>query len=166
MQVRFPNDQRPPEQGTKVEVKVQRRVPERPGEVSERVMTLAPAGGSKLAYEGALTQTPEGFYRFQLQSPAVPSPPRAECKVVAPPDEMYGLRMDEVELRAAADASGGGFYNLADAPKLLDDLPEGQRTQLNPAGPPYLLWASVLTFLVVLALLSAEWLLRKEWNLL
>src|SRR5262249_32752096 len=36
--VRFPDDQPPPEKGTPVEVKVQRRVADRPGEVFERVL--------------------------------------------------------------------------------------------------------------------------------
>ena len=72
---------------------------------------------------------------------------------------------DAGQLEAARQAEAEA-HNLADAANLPNELPQGQRTQLNPEGPPYLLWANVLLFLLVLSLLTAEWLLRKQWNLL
>jgi hypothetical protein len=79
---------------------------------------------------------------------------------------MSNPHLDRTELETAAKATGGGFYTLADAGNLLNDLPEGRRNRLNASGDPYLLWANVGLFLFVLALLTTEWLLRKDSNLL
>jgi hypothetical protein len=113
-----------------------------------------------------LTQTPEGEYRFWLSEPAAKPRPQAECKVLAPPGEMERLRMNQAEMEQAARDTQGRFYNLASAERLFDELPTGNRVPVNAPGPPFLLWNSVLLFVLFLGLFSSEWLLRKMKNLL
>jgi hypothetical protein len=74
--------------------------------------------------------------------------------------------MNQQELTQAAEATHGRFYTLVSADRVLDDLPAGTRVALNTPRPPLLLWNHWLCFLLVMGLLTAEWLLRKRKHLL
>lgn len=164
--VRFPDDDRAPGEKTEVKVVVERRVPGRPGDKETRTLQLSKVEGSRGSFETILTQTPEGDYRFWLSDPDSKPRPQVECRVLAPPGEMERLRMNQTEMEQAAAASHGKFYTLASADRLMDDLPGGTRVTVNASGPPFLLWNLSLLFLLALGLLTTEWLLRKQKNLL
>jgi hypothetical protein len=164
--VRFPDDERPPPDKTEVKVVIERRAPGKGGDRETRTVQLSKQEGSRATFETILTQTPEGDYRFWLSDPATKPRPQAECKVLAPPGEMERLRMNQSEMEQAATASGGRFYTLATADSLVDELPPGTRVTVSAAGPPFLLWNMVALFLLALGLLSTEWLMRKQKNLL
>lgn len=164
--VRFPDDAPPPPDNTEVKVMVERRLSGR-GVAAPATLTLTKVEGSRATYEYVVTQTPEGEYRFWLTVPAVPEPrPQAECKVVAPPGEMYGLRLNQTELEMAADQSGGKYFSLADADKVVAALPDGNRVTLSSSGPPWLVWTHWLLFLLAILLFTTEWLWRKRLSLL
>ncbi len=74
--------------------------------------------------------------------------------------------MNQTDMERAADESHGRFYTIADAEHLLEDLPTGTRVTVNAPGPPYVLWNRFPLFVLAILLLSAEWLLRKQKNLL
>ncbi|MGH7170215.1 MAG: hypothetical protein ACRELG_08075, partial [Gemmataceae bacterium] len=149
-----------------VKVTMERRNPARPSDTEVRTMRLAKVDGSRATYETLLTRTPEGEYKFWLAAPSATPKPHAECKVVRPPGEMERLRMNQGDLQRGADESHGRFYTLADADRLLDDLPTGTRVTVNAPGPPYLMWNRFPLFLLAILLLTTEWLLRKQKNLL
>src|SRR5262249_49955710 len=162
-----PDDAPPPPPSTEVKVVSERRAPGRGGDTEVRTVQLSKLEGSRAAYEALLTQTPEGEYKFWLSQPAAATPrPRAECKVLAPPGELEGLRMNQADMERAAEESQGRFYTLADADRLPDELPAGTRVTVNAPGPPWLVWNSFFLFLAALLFLSTEWLLRKQKNLL
>jgi hypothetical protein len=147
----------------------------RPGEQADtevQALHLAKVEGSWATYEGLLTRTREGKFRFWLSSPDVSKQqpngqkPSAEAAVVQPPGELDRLRMNQQELSQAAEVTQGRFYTLANADRVLDDLPAGTRVALNTPRPPLLLWNHWLCFLLVMGLLTAEWLLRKRKHLL
>jgi hypothetical protein len=131
-------------------------------------------------YEATFQAAKEGKYHFRLISPLKPppepskvkekddpyEPPSAEADVIRPPGELEQLRMDKEKMQKAATLSGGKFYNLVNAAQLVHDLPSGYRVVLNTEGPPHLLWNHTLCFLLVLGLLTSEWLLRKRKHLL
>jgi hypothetical protein len=157
----------------------ERRPPRKPGAAVEedpgkagpplevQTLQLAQVEGSRSTYEGLLTRTPEGEYQFWLSAPAVSGTrPRTECRVLAPPGETEVLRMNQPDMERAADDSHGRFYTLADADRLINELPPGTRVSLNAPGPPWLLWNTPLAFAAVLGLLTMEWLLRKRKHLL
>ncbi len=164
--VRFPDDERPPSDKTEVKVVVERRAPGKSGDRETRTVQLAKLEGSRATFEAILTTTPEGEYRFTLAEPAVKPRPQAECKVLAPPGEMERLRMNQAEMEQAAAATMGKFYTLSGAERLIDELPPGTRVTVSAAGPPFLVWNMVVLFLLALGLLTTEWLLRKQKNLL
>ncbi len=164
--VRFPDDAPPPPAETEVKVVAERRNPARPGDTEVRTLQLSKVEGSRATYEALLTQTPEGEYKFWLSSPSVTPKPRAEARVLTPPGEMERLRMNQVDMERAAEESHGQFYTLANADRLVAELPVGTRVTVNAPGPPYLVWNHFALFLLALSFLSTEWLLRKQKNLL
>jgi hypothetical protein len=166
MTVRFPDDAPPPSPDVEVKVTVERRNPAKPSDSEVRTVQLPKVEGSRATYETMLTQTPEGEYKLWLASPSASPKPRAECKVVRPPGEMERLRMNQADMERAADESHGHFYTIADADNLLDDLPTGTRVTVNAPGPPYVMWNHFALFVLALGLLTTEWLLRKQKNLL
>ena len=145
---------------------VERRTPGRESERETRTLELSRMESSRATYEADMTQTPEGDYRFSLVEPSAKPRPQVECKVLAPPGEMESLRMNQAQMEEAATATRGKFYTLATADRLLTDLPAGNRVTVNSQGPPELLWNSTAVFLLMLGLLTAEWLFRKQKNLL
>ncbi len=64
-------------------------------------------------------------------------------------------------MRQAADMTKGRCYTLADADRLLDDLPEGRQVPIESL-PPLPLWNKWPVLLVLLVLLIGEWILRKR----
>jgi hypothetical protein len=166
--VRFPDDAPVPAPDVDVRVNVERTVARESDspEVEGQAFKLAKLEGSRATYEGLLTRTPEGDYRFWLSSPVVTgAKPRAECRVLPPPGEMDRLQMNQPEMERAAQATQGRFYTLADAENLLSDLPPGTRVTLNSPQPPRLLWNHAAVFALAMALLGAEWFLRKRRHL-
>jgi uncharacterized membrane protein len=171
--VRFPDDAPPPAADTPVKVMVERSRLRRPGDktreapLETQTQQLAKLKGSRATFETLLTRTPEGEYKFWLASPTVDGPkPQVEGRVLPPPGELDRLRMNQSEMEQAARESRGKFYSLADADNLLDDLPSGTRVTLNQPRPPWPIWNHALMFLLVIGLLTSEWVLRKRRRLL
>jgi hypothetical protein len=79
---------------------------------------------------------------------------------------MEVLRMNQPDMERAAEETSGRFYTLAEADRVLGDLPSGTRVTLNSSGPPMKVWNHVLLFAVALGFLSLEWVLRKRKHLL
>jgi uncharacterized membrane protein len=164
----------PPGQPLEVKVIVERTDSAQKDAVDKEVQTLQlhKVEGSWATYEGILTRTRQGKYRFWLSSPDVSrqqpngQPPSAEALVVLPPGELERLRMNREEMQLAAEVTDGRFYTLETADQLLDDLPAGAPIALNTPGPPWRLWNHSFSFLLVLGLLTAEWFLRKRRHLL
>ena len=133
--VRFPDDMPEPAKDTQVDVSVVRTLPGKDQAAIEKWdMRLEPVTGYRATYEGTLTRTPEGTYRFRLKTPEAKPVPSAEGKVIVPPDEMDRLRMNREEMEQAAEESQGRFYTLADADRLIEELPSGQRVALALAA--------------------------------
>ncbi len=167
--VRFPDDapQPPPDTAVKVLVERQFRRGDGPAETEGQTVGLAKVDGSRATFEGVLTRTPVGDYRFWLSTPSVTGPkPRAECRVLPPPGEMDRLRMNREDMERAAQETHGRFFTLADADSLFQYLPSGTRITLSTAQPPWLVWNHPVVFLFALGVLTAEWVLRKRKHLL
>jgi hypothetical protein len=164
--VRFPDDEKPPGEKAEVKVTVERKAPGKGGDKETRTLALTRLEGSRASFETLLTQTPEGEYRFFLTEPPTKPRPQAECKVLAPPGEMELLRMSQAEMEQAATISQGKFYTLANYDRLIDDLPAGIRVTVTSGGPPLTVWNMSLLFLLAIGILTTEWLVRKQKNLL
>jgi len=76
------------------------------------------------------------------------------------------LRMNYQEMREAANKTRGEFFTLADANELLDRMPPGTPTPLPTNMLPTLVWNQWWVFLLVVVLITSEWILRKMKHLL
>jgi hypothetical protein len=142
--------------------------PDRP-----QTLKLARQEGARAVYEGWVSRTREGKYLFEveLEDGKKGSKLTAECEVRPPEDEMERLSTDLANMTRAVELQAsigirGGVYTLDKANNLLNDIPEGIRTRLDNPRPPVLVWNYVLVFLLVLFLLTSEWILRKRKHLL
>jgi hypothetical protein len=117
-------------------------------------------------FEGTLGELAEGSYQVLLSEPQLPGePPEAQFVVVAPPGEFARPEMDRAALTAAAEATGGRFYTLSDAGRLVDELPAGRRVPLENL-PPIPIWNRWWLLSVFLICLTGEWILRKRKGML
>jgi hypothetical protein len=170
--VRFPVEAPAPPPGQPVRVTLSRSPlggPNGSGAIETTTLTLARMPGPGIQYETTLTRTPEGDYRFTLVDPE-PQPglsaPTASVQVLPPLSELDRVDMNIPDLASAAAISSGGFYTLATADKVFDDLKNLQRVPLNQPCPPIEIWNHPAIYLLLLMLLTAEWLLRKRERLL
>jgi hypothetical protein len=138
---------------------------EAPGQARRRV-SLRRNPTAAGVFEGAVTDLGEGQYQALLAEPQLPGdPPATRFVVVAPAGEMTRTEMDRAALTAAAETTRGKFYTLADADRLLDELPAGRRVPIEnlPSIPIWNRWWLVLMFL---ACITTEWILRKRRGML
>ena len=69
-------------------------------------------------------------------------------------------------IERAAQTARGHFYTIADADRLLEELPPLPRVTLHQPRPPWPVWNTPAVFLLALALVGGEWVLRKRQQLL
>jgi hypothetical protein len=173
VQVRFPIEAPTPPGDTPVRVQVTRSPLPKPdgtpgaGPTDANVLALQRVPGPTILYEAALPRAPDGEYRFELTDPEVPgSRPWATARVLPPMNERERVELNRADLAAAATVSGGGSYTLANATDVFGELKNLTRVPLNQPCPPVPVWNQPLVYLLVLLLLTAEWLLRKRERLL
>ncbi len=139
---------------------------EKPLEVALR---RSPAGAG--LYEGRLRPSRPGKFTvgFRAADRAGKALGSDELGVIVAPrsKEAERLARDAKTLRAVARLSGGRYAELAALPDVIDELIQRSREHLLPAVPSrqYNLYNFVLLFLLFVALLTTEWLLRRSWQL-
>jgi len=140
----------------------------------EKVMhrTLAFVEGSPGRYEGNLGTLPAGTYRVVLNAPpADPILRRQNAEAVATefsvdpatPAEQAELTPDRGLLSRLAGLTGGTVTDPARAERALEGL--GPVTEVEIERREYVLWDSVPMLLLIVALATGEWLLRKKVGL-
>ena len=159
IRVRFPNPGIAPG-GGEVNVQVEQK-----GHGS-RKLALKAAPGSRNLFEGALPQEAEGDYLVRLLPPPVLDGPipTAAFRVEPPAGEMERIPMNEPELARAATLTGGKFYTPETTARLLDELPRPKKVPLD-TDPPIPLWNTWAVLGLFLAVITAEWVLRKRKQL-
>jgi hypothetical protein len=117
-------------------------------------------------FEASLSDLPEGRYEAVLVEPQLAGrPPAARFSVAAPPGEFARPQMDAAALSAAADATRGRFFTIADAERLLDELPPGSRVPVENL-PPITVWNRWWVIAAFIVAITAEWILRKRKGML
>jgi hypothetical protein len=117
-------------------------------------------------FEASLADLPEGRYEVLLTDPPLPgNPPATRFAVAAPPGEFARLEMDAAALSATAQITRGKFYTIANADRLLADLPAGRRVPVENL-PPISIWNRWWMIAAFLVAITAEWILRKRKGML
>ncbi|MCS7046177.1 MAG: VWA domain-containing protein [Gemmataceae bacterium] len=132
-----------------------------PGQPRLRKLTLQAVPGRPGDYRALLPHDHPGRFVFKVANPDTAT---FSYRVEPPPlHELDEIGMAEKELRELAELSGGRFYREED----LAGLAEAITTRHTPftRRQEILLW-NPLAFLVFLALITAEWLVRKFSNLI
>ena len=104
-----------------------------------------------------------GHYTARVIDPVQGSPSEIRFDVVGASAEQRNPARNLALQQAMANSTGGVSYELPEASQLVDDL------KLQPVAEEisrsFPLWGTPLWFIVVVALLLAEWIARKRANL-
>jgi hypothetical protein len=160
LRVRFLDERQIPEEGQPLTLTVEQR-----GGEGRRLLKLDRATDATGVFESQLPGLPEGLWRAWLSEPLLgANPPEIEFRVESPARESRVLQTDLPELNAVAEATGGRVYTLETARRLPRDLPRGNPVLLENKEP-FPLWNHWLGLVLLAGTLSAEWILRKVWQL-
>jgi len=117
-------------------------------------------------YEGSLSELTDGHYEVLMVEPQLPgNPVAARFSVAAPLGEFARLEMDEQGLKVAAETTHGKFFTVADADRLLAELPAGRRVPIESL-PPIPIWNRWWMLAAFLSCITTEWILRKRKGML
>jgi uncharacterized membrane protein len=122
-----------------------------------------PAGGR---FTAALRPEQAGLYRVHVvaRRGSTPLGTADRWMYVGGADrEFADPRLNEALLRRVARQSGGRYVRAADAPRVAEWLKDS--VPQNAAPERRDLWHEPWAFALVVALLSAEWILRRRWGL-
>jgi hypothetical protein len=173
VQVRFPIEAPAPGGDAPVRVSVTRTPLAKPdgtpgpGTTETNTLVLTRVQGPTVQFEATLARAPEGEYRFELTDPEIQGVrPSTTARVLPPLNERERTELNRADMIAAAAISGGGYYTLANATDVFNDLKNLHRVPLNQPCPPVPLWNQPAVYALVMFLLLGEWLLRKRERLL
>ena len=136
-----------------------------PGGTS-RPLTLRADAEVPGRFAGQITAEVAGLYRVQGEARRGArslGPVDAWFQVGAVEREFADPRLNDGFLRRLARASGGEYLPAAEAGRLASLLASSAPSALEPERRD--LWHEPWTFAFVVALLSAEWILRRRWGL-
>jgi hypothetical protein len=113
-------------------------------------------------YKGEFIAPAPGNYKFFVDKPGEPDV-KLDFAVAEPTVEFGETAMNEPLLREIAQISGGGFFREED----IDKLPQAISLKTDRVGWPVEveLWSTKFFFLLVLSVVTAEWILRKSAQL-
>ena len=133
---------------------------------SERQVTATLADPADGRYTAAVRFDDIGVYRIRADArrggESLGAAERAVLSGGADP-EMADPRLNEAVLQRLAAATGGSYVRSADVAR----IPPLLRTSGGPAGPPEVrdVWHSAWSLVAIIALLGAEWALRRRVGL-
>ncbi len=135
------------------------------------VVALAPMPGREGYYEGRFVPRSAGTFRFSVVLPggaALNGGVRAAKEiVVAQSDvEMRDTAMDRAGLVRLAEQTGGRYFEVDEAGKAAEMIRERSRMPPPVRGLPRALWDRWYVLVLLVGLLTVEWILRKKARLL
>lgn len=130
-----------------------------------RTIELKRTQAATAEYKATESSLPAGSYRAFLSRPSDPSTGSVTFTVTAPPGEQANLRSDWRAMQTLAEQSHGQFYTATNAENWLRDLPKGSPVRRG-ALPPLPLWNSSWVAVLLVLLLTCEWIMRRSANML
>lgn len=158
LRARFLDDRRAP---TTEEVRV---VVERPGE-GRREVALNRLPHLPSVFETQLVQLAEGAYRAWLAQPSFSQqPPSVDFRVESERREALRVAADRADLELAVRLSGGKLATLEGAARLPSQIAPGTAVVVD-RGRRLSLWSRQEPLLLLVGLLTLEWVLRRRWRM-
>lgn len=119
-------------------------------------------------FRGTVLASDAGPYRIWLEDPEAdsgePKSPRI-VTVSVPSAETDDAVLDEVLLRSVADRTGGRYAHLSDVDLVLDGMNDAPTERPLDEPEREELWSGTLPLVLLVGLLSVEWIYRKRKNL-
>lgn len=131
-----------------------------PGSSIDREVLLRPLPGQPGMYRGEFMAPAPGVYSFRVERDPLA---RLDFTVAEPRLELGETAMNEALLKQMAEASGGGYYREESLRQLPDAIAKKTERVQSRIEPP--LWSSPFYFMLLLAVVTAEWILRKRCQL-
>jgi len=175
VQVRLAKEIKPLERDSHAQVRIVREAGGK--EETVTVVTLTPREGQPHVLDAPVRDLPPGSYQIELDIPALADklqdsqdplkrkPSRSSFTVAPPPsEEMLDTSSDWKLLQALAERSGAGVLH---PPELAGQLVEqiNRQEERSDDRDPRALWEWWPTLVVLLALLTLEWVARKRAGL-
>ena len=130
-----------------------------------RTIDLKRSQSAAPEYKASEGNLPAGSYRALLSRPPDSHAGSVTFTVTAPPGEQANLRSDWRALQTLAEQSHGKFYSAASAENWLRELPKGTPVRRGSL-PPLPLWNSPWVAILLVLLLTSEWIMRRSANML
>ena len=130
-----------------------------------RSLSLNRSITSERIFETTVSDFAPGTHQAILVQPSPQSQVSESFVVSSPPGEQADLRADTENMELLSKQTGGRFYRIEDFGSLLVALPKGDPTRLG-ALPPKPIWNSPWVAILLVSLLTAEWLLRRKARML
>jgi uncharacterized protein YkuJ len=128
--------------------------------MGSREVTLRPVPGQPGLYRGEFVAPAAGAYAFHVERDPQA---RLDFSVAAPRLELGETAMNEAMLKQMAETSGGAFFREESLAKLPDAISRKTERVKSKIEPP--LWSSPLYFILLLSVVTMEWVLRKRYQL-
>jgi hypothetical protein len=123
-------------------------------------ITLRPLPEQPGMYRGEFTAPLAGTYQFSVEGD---DQTRLPFAVTEPKLELGETAMNEAGLKEMAKASGGAFFHEEDLLSLPDAI--SRKADRVQSTVDVDLWSSPIYFLTLIAIVTAEWILRKSAHL-
>jgi len=131
----------------------------------ERVVQLSPMLGREGYYQGRFVAREAGALQLRLRLPDAREAVLKEIAVARPNLEMRDTAMHRDLLRDLAEASGGRYLEIDEAGMLGELIPD-RSTTIRIRERPRPLWDNRYVLMLLVGLLTIEWILRKRARLL
>ena len=155
LQVRFFDERLIPEADDGVVVLIE-------GEGVQKRVVLQRNASHRSIFEGSVGRLPIGSYEALLAPAGFSKQPLPVAfQVTASVGEMTHTEMDRQQLQQTANRSRGQYFDVRRRNDVFSALPRGESFPLATL-PPVPLWNNWRIFVLILALLLLEWLLRKR----
>jgi hypothetical protein len=135
--------------------------------VEPRTIALVPVPGRDGYYQGRFVADRPGTTRLALTMPGSGAGPagQKDVSVVQPDLEMQHTAMNRAGLRQLAAATGGKYFEIDEAGLAPEAIPDRSQTYVVRERPRPL-WDSKVVLLILVGVLTVEWILRKKAKLL
>jgi uncharacterized membrane protein len=130
------------------------------GAGAETEVLLRPVPDQPGAYRGEFVAPAPGNYKFHLERD---QDTQLDFNVLTPRFEMGDTALNEPLLKEMAQLSDGVFLRDADLPRLPELI--GRKTDKVSSTQEVELWSSPLFFILLVLVVSTEWILRKVYQL-
>ena len=140
------------------------------GTSDPETLPLAAQAGGKL-FTGTYRPIKDGQYLVKVVASDTKGTPLGEdeLKLLAAPfsAELATVALNDANLRNIAYRTHGKYFDLAGLPEVIDEIIERQKMAAGPVpkSHQYPLYNFTLLFLIFVALLTAEWITRRSWQL-